>query len=219
MATDIIVHAPITVEVTGLLRTNWVMPSRVLIVDDEKLIRWSIAERLGKEGILTTEAGDGAMALEALAREPFDLALLDLKLPDTDGLTLLKQFQSQAVDLPVVMITAHSSVDTAVEAMKLGAHDYLTKPFNLDELVLSVRRALETTALRRDAGERLREAKSRFGFAQVVGASKKMKEILALARKVARSEAATVLLRGESGSGKDVVARAIHYESARASSA
>jgi two-component system, NtrC family, response regulator AtoC len=195
------------------------MPSRVLIVDDEKLIRWSIAERLGKEGLLTTEAGDGNAALAALAREPFDLVLLDLKLPDTDGLTLLKQFQSQAADLPVVMITAHSSVDTAVEAMKLGAHDYLTKPFNLDELVLSVQRALETTALRRDAGERLREAKSRFGFAKVIGASRKMKEILALARKVARSEAATVLLRGESGSGKDVIARAIHYESARASAA
>jgi DNA-binding NtrC family response regulator len=117
------------------------------------------------------------------------------------------------------MITAYSSVDTAVEAMKLGALDYLTKPFNLDELVMSVRRAIETTALRRDAGERLREAKSRFGFGQVVGASKKMKEIIALARKVARSEAATVLLRGESGAGKDVIARAIHYESARASAA
>jgi len=195
------------------------MPPRVLIVDDEKLIRWSIAERLGKENLLTTEAADGASALEALAREPFDLVLLDLKLPDTDGLTLLKQLQSQVPELPVLMITAHSSVDTAVEAMKLGAHDYLTKPFNLDELVLSVRRAMETTALRRDAGERLREAKSRFGFGQVVGASKKMKEIIALARKVARSEAATVLLRGESGSGKDVIARAIHYESARASAA
>ncbi|HZL71826.1 MAG TPA: sigma-54 dependent transcriptional regulator [Planctomycetota bacterium] len=195
------------------------MPSRILIVDDEKLIRWSIAERLGRENLLTTEAADGASALEALAREPFDLVLLDLKLPDTDGLTLLKQLQSQVPELPVLMITAHSSVDTAVEAMKLGAHDYLTKPFNLDELVLSVRRAMETTALRRDAGERLREAKSRFGFGQVVGASKKMKEIIALARKVARSEAATVLLRGESGSGKDVIARAIHYESARASAA
>ncbi|HZN62521.1 MAG TPA: sigma-54 dependent transcriptional regulator [Planctomycetota bacterium] len=195
------------------------MPPRVLIVDDEKLIRWSIAERLAKENLLTTEAGDGASAMEAMTREPFDLVLLDLKLPDTDGLTLLKQFQGQVPDLPVLMITAHSSVDTAVEAMKLGAHDYLTKPFNLDELVLSVRRAMETTALRRDAGERLREAKSRFGFANVIGTSKRMKEIVALARKVARSEATTVLLRGESGAGKDVIARAIHYESARASAA
>jgi DNA-binding NtrC family response regulator len=195
------------------------MPSRVLIVDDEKLIRWSIVERLSKEGLLCTEAGDGASASEALAREPIDLVLLDLKLPDTDGLTLLRQFQGQVPDLPVVMMTAHSSVDTAVEAMKLGAFDYLTKPFNLDELVLSVRRALETTALRREAGERLREAKERFGFSSVVGASKQMKEIVALARKVAKSEAATVLLRGESGSGKDVIARAIHYESARAGAA
>jgi DNA-binding NtrC family response regulator len=195
------------------------MPQRVLIVDDEKLIRWSIAERLGAEGLLVTEAGDGASAAAALSREPFDLVLLDLKLPDSDGLTLLKQFQGQAPDLPVIMITAHSSVDTAVEAMKLGAHDYLTKPFNMDELALSVRRTLETTALRRDAGERLREAKRRHGLGNVVGSSARMKEIVALSRKVARSEAATVLLRGESGTGKDVIARAIHYESTRASCA
>jgi DNA-binding NtrC family response regulator len=192
------------------------MGSRVLIIDDEKLIRWSISERLGKEGLQTTEAGDGASGLEALNREPFDLVLLDLKLPDTDGMTLLKELQSRAPDLPVVMITASSSIDTAVEAMKLGAHDYLAKPFNLDELVLSVRRVLETTALRRDAGERLREAKSRHGMGKVIGASKPMKEVVALARKVARSETATVLLRGESGTGKDVLARAIHYESNRA---
>jgi len=195
------------------------MPPRILVVDDEKLIRWSIVERLTREDMTCTEAGDGATAGEALTREPIDLVLLDLKLPDTDGLTLLRQFQGQVPDLPVVMMTAHSSVDTAVEAMKLGAHDYLTKPFNLDELVLSVRRALETTALRREAGERLRDAKDRFGFTKVIGTSKKMKEVVTLARKVARSEAATVLLRGESGSGKDVIARAIHYESARAAAA
>src|SRR5262245_61574961 len=195
------------------------MTPRILIVDDEKLIRWSITERLTRENFLTSEASDGASAATVLAREPVDLVLLDLKLPDTDGLTLLRQFQERAPELPVVIMTAHSSVDTAVEAMKRGAHDYLTKPFNLDELVLSVRRALETTGLRREAGERLREAKGRFGFANVVGTSKRMKEIVALARKVARSEATTVLLRGESGSGKDVIARAIHYESARAGAA
>ena len=195
------------------------MPHRILIVDDEKLIRWSIVERLTTEGLSCAEAADGASGSEVLAREPVDLVLLDLKLPDTDGLTLLREFQGRIPDLPVVIMTAHSSVDTAVEAMKRGAHDYLTKPFNLDELVLTVRRALETTALRREAGERLREAKGRFGFDNVVGPSKKMKEIIALARKVARSEASTVLLRGESGSGKDVIARAIHYESGRASAA
>jgi two-component system response regulator AtoC len=195
------------------------MPPRILIVDDEKLIRWSITERLTREGLLTSEAASGEAATGVFGREPVDLVLLDLKLPDTDGLTLLRRFQEQIPELPVVIMTAHSSVDTAVEAMKLGAHDYLTKPFNLDELVLSVRRALETTGLRREAGERLREAKGKYGFANVVGSSRKMKEILELARKVARSEAATVLLRGESGTGKDVIARAIHYESARAGAA
>jgi DNA-binding NtrC family response regulator len=192
------------------------MPPRVLIVDDEKLIRWSIAERLKKEGFECREAPDGAEAAAAISRESVDLVLLDLKLPDADGLTLLKQFQEQAPDIPVLIMTAYSSIDTAVEAMKRGAHDYLTKPFNLDELVLSVRRALETTALRREAGQRLRESKERFGIRNVVGTSKKMRDILDLVRKVARSDASTVLLRGESGTGKDVIARAIHYESARA---
>jgi DNA-binding NtrC family response regulator len=195
------------------------MPARVLIVDDEKLIRWSIAERLAKEGFATSEAGDGGTAITVLGGEPVDLVLLDLKLPDADGLTLLRQFQGRAPDLPVVIMTANSSIDTAVEAMKLGAHDYLTKPFNMDELVLSVRRALETTGLRREAGERLREAKERHGLSNVVASSGKMRQILDLVRKVARSETSTVLLRGESGTGKDVIARAIHYESVRAASA
>jgi DNA-binding NtrC family response regulator len=195
------------------------MAARILIVDDEKLIRWSISERLAKEGLSSVEAGDGAAATGALAAGPVDLVLLDLNLPDTDGLTLLRQFQSQAPELSVVIMTADSSVDKAVEAMKLGAHDYLTKPFNFDELVMIVRRALETTGLRREAGARIREAKERFGIQNVVGRSKAMRDIVALARKVARSEASTVLLRGESGTGKDVIARAIHYESSRGGAA
>ncbi len=192
------------------------MARRVLVVDDEKLIRWSLTERLKKEGFETVEAGDGAAATAAFGANPLDLVLLDMKLPDTDGLSLLKQFQAASPDTPVIIITAYSSVDTAVEAMKQGAYDYLTKPFNMDELTITVRRAIEATSLRQQASGRLKEAKERYGLQNLIGTSKRMNEIAGLVRKVARSEASTVLLRGESGTGKDVIARAIHYESLRA---
>jgi DNA-binding NtrC family response regulator len=192
------------------------MAYRVLVVDDEKLIRWSLTERLKKEGFEPVEAADGATATAAFSADVPDLVLLDMKLPDTDGLTLLKGFQASSPETPVIIITAYSSVDTAVEAMKQGAYDYLTKPFNMEELAITVRRAIEATGLKREASGRLKEAKERYGVQNLVGASKRMQEIIGLVRKVARSEASTVLLRGESGTGKDVVARAIHYESLRA---
>jgi DNA-binding NtrC family response regulator len=192
------------------------MSRRILIVDDEKLIRWSLSERLKKEGFEVSEAEDGVSATKALVLGTPDLALFDLKLPDTDGITLLRQALERTPDLPVIIVTAYSSIDTAVEAIKIGAYDYLTKPFNLDDLVLTVRRALETSTLRRESEDRLREARERWGIQNVIGLSKPMKEILSLVRKVSVSEAATVLLRGESGTGKDVIARAIHVESKRA---
>ncbi len=191
------------------------MPARILIVDDEKLIRWSLVERLKKEGYQVREAGDGATATAMLADETPDLALLDLKLPDADGITILRQLQALAPGTPAIMITAYSSVDTAVEAMKLGAYDYLTKPFNMDDLAISVKRALEATGLKREADARLVEARGRYGLSNVIGRSRKMQDILSLVRKVALSEASTVLLRGASGTGKDVLAKAIHYESSR----
>jgi DNA-binding NtrC family response regulator len=192
------------------------MSHRVLVVDDEKLIRWSLTERLKKEGFEVVEAPDGAAATATFGAGGIDIVLLDMKLPDTDGLTLLKQFQAQAPETPVIIITAYSSVDTAVDAMKQGAYDYLTKPFNMDELAIAVRRAIEATGLKREANGRLKEAKERYGVQNLVGKSRRMVDIASLVRKVARSEASTVLLRGESGTGKDVVARAIHYESLRA---
>jgi two-component system response regulator AtoC len=188
----------------------------ILVVDDEKLIRWSLKERLTREGHLVTEAEDGRAAQAALERETPDLALLDMRLPDTDGLAILKHLQDKAPQVPAIMITAFSSVETAVEAMRLGAYDYVAKPFNLDELALTVKRALEASQLRREVGERVREAKAAFGLHNLVGKARPMQEIVSLIRKVSQSQASTVLIRGESGSGKDVIAKAIHYESARA---
>ncbi len=188
----------------------------ILVVDDEKLIRWSLKERLTREGHVVTEAEDGRAAQAALEREMPDLALLDMRLPDTDGLAILKHLQEKAPQVPAIMITAFSSVETAVEAMRLGAYDYVAKPFNLDELAITVKRALEASQLRREVGDRLREAKAAHGLHNLVGTSRPMQEIASLIRKVSQSQASTVLIRGESGSGKDVIAKAIHYESARA---
>ncbi len=188
----------------------------ILVVDDEKLIRWSLRERLTREGHVVTEAEDGRSAQAALERETPDLALLDMRLPDTDGLAILKHLQEKAPEVPAIMITAFSSVETAVEAMRLGAYDYIAKPFNLDEMAMTVKRALEASHLRREVGEHVREAKANFGLHNIIGKSRPMQEIASLIRKVSQSQASTVLIRGESGSGKDLIAKAIHYESARA---
>ena len=124
------------------------MPARVLIVDDEKLIRWSLRERLVADGCTTEEAGTVRAAEALLKRQPFDVALFDLKLPDGTGLDLLRAAASIQPEMMVVIITAHSSVDNAVEAMKEGAFDYISKPFNLDDISMTVKRAVETHSLR-----------------------------------------------------------------------
>jgi DNA-binding NtrC family response regulator len=188
----------------------------ILVVDDEKLIRWSLKERLTREGYAVSEAEDGRSAAAALDQQLPDIVLLDMKLPDTDGLSILKGVQERAPELPVIIITAYSTVDTAVEAMKLGAYDYVAKPFNMDELAITVKRALEASTLRREVADHVREQKARYGIHTLVGRSRAMQDIVGLIRKVSGSQATTVLLRGESGTGKDVIAKAIHYESGRA---
>ena len=121
----------------------------ILVVDDEQLIRWSLTTRLGEEGYKTLEAATAADAVK-LAREGVDLVLLDYRLPDADGLSVLKQVKETSPETVVIMLTAQASIDLAVEAMKHGAYHYLNKPFNLDEVVLQVEKGLETTALRRE---------------------------------------------------------------------
>jgi DNA-binding NtrC family response regulator len=192
-----------------------VSAATVLIVDDESLLRWSLRERLAKEGYRLLEAGTAGDALTQAA-EGVDLILLDFKLPDGDGLTVLKQVKEQTPDTLVILMTAFSTVESAVEAMKLGAYHYVNKPFNLDEVALLVEKALETSQLRREVKALRATQGEEYGLDAIIGASPAMTSIKSLISRVARSPASTVLLTGETGTGKDLAAKAIHYNSDRA---
>ncbi|MBM3751366.1 MAG: sigma-54-dependent Fis family transcriptional regulator [Acidimicrobiia bacterium] len=188
---------------------------RVLVVDDEALIRWSLVERLRSDGHEVLEAGSVAETLEQ-ADHGVDLVLLDYQLPDGDGLEALRRLREMDPDMLVMMLTAHKGIETVVESVKGGAFDYATKPFDLDDVALRVDRALETTRLRREL-RTLRTGLARpFSPASVIGESEPMQRIKTLVRKVATSPGSTVLITGESGTGKDLIAKVIHYSSNRA---
>jgi DNA-binding NtrC family response regulator len=188
----------------------------ILVVDDEQLIRWSLSDRLGQEGYRIVEAENAAEALEKHS-DGVDLVLLDYRLPDSDGLTVLKKIKQANPDTLVIVLTALSSVDVAVEAMKAGAYHYANKPFNLDEIVLLVEKALETTRLRREVRTLRASQAQPYSLDRIVGDSPAIGHLKALLKKIASSPASTVLLTGESGTGKDLAAKVLHYSSDRAS--
>lgn len=187
----------------------------VLIVDDEELIRWSLRERLTREGYQVREAGTGSEAVGQFSAG-VDLVLLDYRLPDLDGLAVLRQLKALDPEALVILLTAIVNIDTAVEAMKLGAFHFANKPFDLDDVAATVERALETTRLRREV-KQLRENEARpYSLRALAGQSDAMESLRRLVAKIGRSPASTVLLTGESGTGKDLVAKVIHYSSDRA---
>lgn len=186
----------------------------ILVVDDEQLVRWSLSERLRDERFEVIEASTAAEAIDRA--DGADAVLLDFTLPDGDGLSVLKALHERDPDVPVIMLTAHSDINLVVETMKAGAFDYATKPFDLDDILLRVERAMESTRLRREL-RRLRDDASRpFTFASMIGESEPMQKVKTLARKMSTSPASTTLITGESGTGKDLLAKIIHYSSSRA---
>jgi two-component system, NtrC family, response regulator AtoC len=191
--------------------------ARILVVDDEKLIRWSVGERLQRDGYEVLAAESGEQALDLVAGNAPDLMLLDVRLPGIDGLTTLQRALSLHPDVTVLMMSAHSTVDIAVEAMKHGAIDFLVKPFPFQSLDAAVQRALQTARTRRQIAALTSERKSgNAALGALVGRSGSMEAIRSMVSRLAASDATTVLIEGESGAGKEVVARAVHFESARA---
>jgi two-component system response regulator AtoC len=189
---------------------------RILIIEDEKLIRWSLRQRFAEEGYQVDDAENATEGLDKLSRATYDLVMLDYKLPDLSGLEVLRRIREDDQDIVVLIMTAFSSVENAVEAMRLGAYDYVSKPFKMDALMLTVNKALETTRLKREVRDLRSQIQKRFGFDRILGRCPAMLKLFELMRDVAASGASTIFLRGESGTGKDLVAKSIHYNSDRA---
>ena len=187
----------------------------ILIVDDEKLIRWSMKQKLGSWGYQVSEAEDIQEALRKISQETPDLVTLDIKLPDGSGIELLKEIKENHPVLPVIMITAFGVVDVAVQALKLGAYDFIEKPINFEKLENIVRNALETFRLKTQVAQTFKTNKIRFSLENIVGRSKPIRDVLELIKRLAQSGTTTLLVQGESGTGKDLVSRALHYESSR----
>jgi DNA-binding NtrC family response regulator len=188
---------------------------KVLIVDDEKLVRWSLRQKCQEWGFHAIEAPDGAAGIRAAHNELPDLVLLDVRLPDMNGLEVLQDIKQNNCSRAVIMITADPQLEDVKHALKLGAYDFVGKPLDFDELSVTVRNALETSRLKNEVESLRGEVRRRTGYHEVIAESKKMQEVMHFVRKVAASEAGTILIQGESGTGKDLIAKAIHYESSR----
>jgi len=188
--------------------------AKILIAEDEKAQRELLEGFLKKEGFSVEAASNGRQAIEKIERDFFDIAFLDYKMPELDGLQTLREIRKRFPDLPVVMMTAYGTVEIAVASMKEGALDYLTKPIDLEELLLIIQKVLERSTLIRENKDLKARLQERYTFQNIIYGSPKMEEVMGLIARVAPSQA-TVLIRGESGAGKELIANAIHYASAR----
>ncbi len=187
---------------------------RILIADDEESMRWVLERALRREGYEVTAVADGEAALQALKAEPFSLAFLDIRMPGPDGLALLDMVRELRLETYVIIITAHGTMKTAIEAMQRGAYDYLPKPFDLDQVTLLTRRALEARRLAREVVQLRTGLQEVWELGMVVGTAPPMQEVYKTIGRIAGTDV-TVLIRGESGTGKELVAQAIHHYSRR----
>jgi DNA-binding NtrC family response regulator len=193
------------------------MNGKVLVIDDEKFITKSIKQHLEKEGCEVMTAETGEEGIEIFKADPPDIILLDLNMPGMGGIETLKSARKLSSDIIVIIITAHGDIETAVSSIKLGAYDFVEKPFELNRISVLVKKAMETVHLKREVNYFREEKYGAYSFNNIVGESKIMKDVMALAKKVAASDANTILIQGESGTGKSLLARAMHYNSPRAS--
>jgi DNA-binding NtrC family response regulator len=188
--------------------------TRILVVDDDDNLRWVVQTQLEDAGYEVDTAADGAAALNAIQNSRPALLLTDLKMPGMSGLELLEKIREDEPDLPVIIITAFGTIQNAVEAVKSGAYDYLTKPIDHDDLILAIRRALDHTHLMQEV-RTLRESLDRkYGFENIIGHSEALVSVLEMAGRAARSDS-TILIRAETGTGKELLAKAIHFNSLR----
>ncbi len=188
--------------------------NRILVVDDERSMRDFLSIMLKKEGYDVVTAENGGDALKTVQGEIFDLVISDVKMPELDGIDVLRAVKEVSPETVVIMITAFATTETAVEAMKLGAYDYIIKPFKVDEIKLIIKKAFEKHSLRKENILLRREIESRVGFENFIGKSEPMQRIFSLIKQVADTKS-TVLITGESGTGKELVAKALHFNSAR----
>jgi len=192
-------------------------PGKLLIIDDEENMRHVLTVLAGSAGYRTASAADGQAALELLAAEQFDFILCDIKMPRMDGMTFLKAAEKYKGRATIIMMSAYGTIDLALEAMKAGAYDFISKPFKADEVLLALKKAEERENLRRENLElrdHLAKLEGESRFANMVGQSRALRQVFDLAAKVARFNT-TVLITGESGTGKELIARGIHYASPR----
>ncbi len=186
----------------------------VLVIDDEQLVRWSIEKLLSKDGHDVVSVGTGAEGLLKLRESIPDVVLLDMKLPDIEGIEVLRTIKKENGELPVIVITAYGSIDSAINAIKTGAFDYIVKPFDAEKLKLTVNRALELFKLKSELEVFKDKVHNQYGFHRIIAESEEIKNSIDIAKRLSTSDT-TVLIQGESGTGKELFARAIHCASSR----
>ncbi|MBU8922053.1 MAG: sigma-54 dependent transcriptional regulator [Bacteroidales bacterium] len=189
------------------------MSGRILIIDDEKAIRWSLGEALKNQGYEIDDAEKGKEGISKFMEEPADLVILDLKLPDISGIEVLKQLRETDADLPVIMMTAYGEVETAVDAIKSGAYDFMLKPFQLEKMKIAIKNALENSRLKNELEGIRKKNRETYDFKNFIGKSQVMNDVFRKVTKIGESQASTILIQGDSGTGKELVARAIHESS------